>query len=116
MRTAVVTGTASGIGLATVELLVANDFDVLATSIEPDVPSALARIDPSGARVVYVSADLTEPSQSASRIAELATQRWTSLDLLVNNAARILHGPIDDVDESDWLELLNVNLVAPFFL
>lgn len=45
-----------------------------------------------------------------------AAEHWGRLDVLVNNASRFFPTPMGSVIESQWADLLDTNLKAPFFL
>ena len=87
----IVTGAASGIGLAIAELLHARGARIVAEDIDPAV-EGLAR-----AGIVPFVADVTQDGV-AERATALALQHFGHLDVLVNNAGRIVYK--DTVDMS----------------
>ena len=50
------------------------------------------------------------------QLAELALERWSGIDVLINNASAFFPGPIESTSEQDWECLIDTNLKAPFFL
>ena len=99
-KIAVITGAASGIGLATLERFVAEGAQVLAADIQDDAGTALqARFD--GA-VRYTHCDVSVPAQIKAAI-ELAVSHFGGLDILFSNAGRVgsLSG-VQDWDEAGW--------------
>ncbi len=60
-------------------------------------------------------ANLSLPEEIAS-LAEQSVKYFGQLDLLVNNASRFFPTPVGDVTVSQWENLVNTNLRAPFFL
>ena len=62
-----------------------------------------------------LKANLSEPEQINS-VSQQAIQCYGQLDLLVNNASRFFPTPIGDVTLTQWENLVNTNLRAPFFL
>jgi NAD(P)-dependent dehydrogenase (short-subunit alcohol dehydrogenase family) len=106
-KVAIVTGAASGIGRAIAELLHARGAKVVAEDINPDVEQ-LAR--PGIAPLV---ADIAEDG-SAERAVERALQEFGRLDILVNNAARIMNKPVVDMTREDWQSILSVNVTGAF--
>ena len=107
-RTSLVTGAASGIGLATVRRLAAGGAHVVASDRAGEALDALAA-GLSGTRIV--AADLTDRADIARLVAEAG-----SVQILVNNAGLQHVDPIDDFPEDAWDTLLAVLLTAPFLL
>ncbi|MDJ0420612.1 SDR family NAD(P)-dependent oxidoreductase [Rhodococcus opacus] len=106
-KVAIVTGAASGIGRATVELLVERGVRVVAEDRNVAV-EALA--SPSVAPLV---ADVTN-EDSAHRVVALAQQRFGGLDILVNNAGIIINKTVTDMTLDDWNSILAVNATGAF--
>ena len=121
LRSAVVTGAASGIGRAVSIRLAADGFDVLLADIRRDpIAGGTATEDvirAEGGSVVFLLTDVSEPAD-CRRLVEAAVARTGSLDLLVNNA--VLAGahskPLLETTEADWDAMMAVNLRAPFVL
>jgi NAD(P)-dependent dehydrogenase (short-subunit alcohol dehydrogenase family) len=105
-RRAVVTGAASGIGLAIAERLLASDVDVLAVDQSGEGLEPLAR---AGASTVVV--DLTD-ERGRVEVCVLGD----GADYLVNSAGIIRVAPIWEVTPADWRDVFAVNVEAVFFL
>lgn len=106
-RVAIVTGAASGIGLATVELLHRQGARVVAVSLGDDV-NALARDG-----VVPLVADVAQEA-SASRAVRTALEQFGRLDILVNNAGIIMSKPVIETSLDEWNQILAVNATGAF--
>jgi NAD(P)-dependent dehydrogenase (short-subunit alcohol dehydrogenase family) len=106
-KVAIVTGAASGIGRATVELLHARGAKVVAEDINPEV-ERLAR--PGVATLV---ADISQDG-SAEQAVALALERFGRLDILVNNAARILYKPVVEMTREEWEWVMTTNVTGAF--
>ncbi len=106
-KVAIVTGAASGIGRATAELLHARGARVVAEDIDPAVGD-LARDG-----LVPLVADITKDG-SAERAVATALERFGKLDLLVNNAGRILYKPILEMTREDWDWQMETNVTGAF--
>ena len=107
-RTALVTGAASGIGLATARLLGASGARVVVTDLGgPKLEAAAAEIE--GA--TPVAADLSQPDDVAALIASAG-----AVDVLVNNAGIQHVSPLEEFPPDRWDRLLAVMLTAPFLL
>lgn len=106
-KVAIVTGAASGIGLATVELLHAQGASVVAVDRNDGV-RALAR-----AGVEPLVADVAR-EESAALAAQTAVERYGKLDILVNNAGIIINKPVVDMTLDDWNGIQAVNSTGAF--
>ena len=68
-----------------------------------------------GGTAHVVQADLSK-SDGATRLAELTQAHTSVLDTLVNNAAIYERVPFEQIDQSQFMKMLQVNLMSPFFL
>ncbi len=99
-RTALVTGGASGIGLATVRRLSEQGASVAV--LDRDVQEL-----PDG--VVGLTADLVDDDMVLAAISELG-DRWGHLDLLVNNAGVGAQGSVETNSDDEWRRVFDVNV------
>ena len=106
-KVALVTGAASGIGRAIAELLHARGAKVVAEDIDPVVES-LAKVG-----LVPLVADITKDG-SAEKAVGLALEKFGKLDLLVNNAGRILYKPLVEMTREDWDWQMETNVTGAF--
>lgn len=104
-RTALVTGTSSGLGRGVAERLVALGWDVLGT----------VRGDGAGLPFDTVRCDVTD-DDAVARLGQQVLERWGRLDALVNNAGVALTGPVEELAPPELRRHLDVNLVAPLAL
>jgi 3alpha(or 20beta)-hydroxysteroid dehydrogenase len=104
-KVAIVTGAASGIGRATVELLHARGARVVAEDVNPAVEE-LAR-----AGIAPLVADVSQDG-SAERAVALALERFGTLDVLVNNAGILRHAPVAEMEPAEFRRVIEVNLVG----
>ena len=101
---ALVTGGASGIGLATARLLAARGARVAV--LDRDQPS-----DDAGDGLVPVLADVTDDAAVRAAVAQ-AGQALAGLDILVNNAGIGAAGTVEDNDDDEWHRVLDVNVLG----
>jgi len=120
-KAALVTGGASGIGLATVELLARCGAAVAVNHLgdDPRGAAAVERLGAAGYRVFAAPGDVSEASEAGAMVAR-ALDRLGRLDILINNAGTpATREPIDFKDlgrmtEDFWAAILATNLLGPF--
>ncbi len=115
-RTALVTGSTQGIGLAIAQALAHAGADVVVHGIEPTdagqrIASELAAS--TGVRAAYVRADLSRADE-AGALVSAATSALAAPDILVNNAGIQFTCPIEGFPADRWDAILAVNLSAAF--
>jgi len=114
-KVALVTGSTSGIGAATVRRLAGDGMAVVVHSRSSrDVGVALAE-ELGGS---YLQADLAKDEEAAGLVPRVLAE-YGRLDVLVNNAGLswpVPHADLDALSASDWRRLLDVNLIAPWLL
>lgn len=110
MKTAVVTGAARGIGLATTALFVENGWQV--AMIDRD-GEALAEAVKSLENVHGVFCDVSDPGDVKSMVDEVL-RHFGSIDALINNAGVADFGPIEETTFDRWRRVMETNLDGPF--
>src|SRR5579871_3929427 len=110
-KTAIVTGAASGIGLAIVQSYVEAGASVVAVDLAPE-PEALQALIKVG-KVRYLRGDVTQ-EKTARDFAQLACDAFGRIDILVNNAAVSVVKPLYEHTLEEWDFVLNTNLKAVF--
>jgi 3-hydroxybutyrate dehydrogenase len=115
-RTAVVTGSTSGIGLAIARALAAEGAHVVINGFGE--PAAVERERASierefGVKAVYSGADMTKPAEIAQMIAD-AEKSLGSVDVLVNNAGVQHVAPVEEFPVEKWDQIIAINLSAAF--
>jgi NAD(P)-dependent dehydrogenase (short-subunit alcohol dehydrogenase family) len=112
VKTALVTGAARGIGLATVRRLLASGWQVAMLDRDTE---ALSEATQGLAQVLPIYADVSDPDQVERSVAEL-TARFGRLDALVNNAGVADFGPIRETSFERWRRVMATNLDGPFLM
>lgn len=111
-KTALVTGGASGIGLACVEQFAGAGANVVVADISGEAAAAAAA--QFGSRAVAFGGDLSDPA-SVAELFELAVKRFGRLDCAVNAAGISGNwGAFEDFPIDEWQKVIAVNLTAVF--
>jgi NAD(P)-dependent dehydrogenase (short-subunit alcohol dehydrogenase family) len=114
-RAALVTGSTSGLGLAIALRLARSGYRVTLSysSDDQQAERALAQCREADPSAVLVKADIGTAAGAASLVAQ-AAEAHRRLDVLVNNAARVIDKPALEMAEADWDAVLDVNLKGAF--
>jgi 3-hydroxybutyrate dehydrogenase len=114
-KTALITGSTSGIGLACAKALAAAGADIMLNGFgAPDAIEAIrSDIESSGVRARYNGADLTK-AEAIEQLMEQAADELGGVDILVNNAGMQHVAPIDEFPVQKWDLILALNLSAAF--
>ena len=115
-KSAVVTGSTSGIGLAYARAFAAEGANVLLNGFgEPDaIEAERAGIEREfGVKAIYSPADMTKGAEIAAMIA-LAEAEFGGIDILVNNAGIQHVSPIEEFPIEKWDQIIAINLSSAF--
>jgi len=110
-KRAIVTGGASGIGRAIVQMFVNEGAKVIVADIDLKSATALCNELNNQAKPFELNVTSADNFQSLINFCEKEFER---LDLFVNNAGIGLAGKLPDTSESDWQRIIDVNLKGTF--
>ena len=109
-KVAVVTGAASGIGLALVRRFVAESMTVVMVDRHAGrLREAAASIGADGGRLLEIDADVGAPA-AVQRVADRVAEDAGDVHVLCNNAGVLRPGSAWDVSDADWTETMDVNV------
>jgi 3-hydroxybutyrate dehydrogenase len=117
-KSAIVTGSTSGIGLAYAKALAAEGANVMingfgdAAAIETERAALEAT---SGAKALHDPADMSKPDQIAAMVAR-AEQELGGVDIVISNAGIQHVAPIDEFPIEKWDAIIAINLSSTFHL
>ena len=115
-KTALVTGSTSGIGRGIAEMLAAQGCNIILNGFgnADEIETLRAQIAKDrGVVVRYDGADLSQQNQIEAMMAK-ALAEFGSIDILVNNAGIQFVAPIDEYPVDKWNAILAINLTATF--
>jgi meso-butanediol dehydrogenase / (S,S)-butanediol dehydrogenase / diacetyl reductase len=114
-RVALVTGAATGIGLAIARRLAQAGYDVAVADIDAaGAERAAEELRRAGRRSAAIACDVGDRA-AVGRMAEAAARSLGDIEVLVNNAGIVRLGPLAGFPEADWRALFRVNVDGPFF-
>ncbi len=110
-RSAIVTGSARGIGRATAELFVSEGAKVLINDIDGDVAEqASGEID---GETATFAGDLTEPGVP-DKLVETAVSELGGVDIVVNNAGYTWDAVLHKMSDEQFQAMLDIHTIVPF--
>jgi 3-hydroxybutyrate dehydrogenase len=115
-KTALVTGSTSGIGLGIAQALAAQGAHIMLNGFGDAAQIAILQKDLAvqhGVRVLHHGADMRQPTEIAQMIAAAQTQLG-SLDIVVNNAGIQHVVNVEDFPDEQWDAVLAINLSSNF--
>lgn len=115
-KSAVVTGSTSGIGLGIAERFAQAGMNVMLNGFgdADEIEAIRARLESEhGVKALYSGADMSKPEQIADMIGE-ATSAFGQVDVLVNNAGIQFVAPIEEFPTEKWDAIIAINLSSSF--
>jgi len=113
-KVAIVTGSAGGLGLATVRAFAREGATVVVTDVLDDEgTAAVARIEEEGGRACYERLDVTDAA-AWQDVVDRVVARYGGLDILVNNAGISGTGDADPMSEAFFDRLIDINTRGAF--
>ena len=117
-RSAIVTGSTSGIGLGIARAFAAQGAGVMLNGFgdADEIEATRAELERShGVKVRYSDADMSRPDQIRA-MAALAQSEFGKVDIVVNNAGIQHVAPVEDFPEEKWDAIVAINLSSAFHL
>ena len=106
MKNVVITGTSRGIGFELAKQFAENGHQVLALS-----RNTKPLQDFNHKNITVISVDLSVNSD-LQKVTDFIKKNWKHVDVLINNAGKLINKPFTDLSSDDFLEVYKVNVFA----
>ena len=116
-KTAVVTGSSSGIGLGIATGFAASGMNIVMNGIEKPEEVEDARVElekAHGIKAIYRPANMMKP-EGCQELIDAAHETFGAVDVLVNNAGIQFVSPIEEFPNGKWQAIIDLNLSAAFY-
>jgi NAD(P)-dependent dehydrogenase (short-subunit alcohol dehydrogenase family) len=113
---AVVTGAARGLGQAMATALAQAGASIVIADVDAAAAKAAAQaLAATGVEVISVTTDVTKPADAAALVA-IVMERFGRIDVLINNAGIARWVKAEDMEYSDWRQVIDTNLSSVFVM
>ena len=102
MKNVIITGTSSGIGLELVKTYSKNGYNVISLSRSNLDEKSLKNVK-------HINFDITN-DESITNLADTVNKEYNSIDILINNAGKLINKPFEDFTKKDFYSIYDVNV------
>ena len=106
MKNIIITGTSRGIGFELAQLFAKNSYNVLALSRNTEPLSKL-----NIKNISTISVDLLS-EKDLKKVTDFVSNNWNQVDILINNAGKLINKPFDQLSPKDFMDVYQVNVFA----
>lgn len=106
MKNIIITGTSRGIGFELAQLFAKNNYKVLALSRNT---ATLENLNLKN--ITAISVDLSTEND-LKKVTDFVDKNWKKVDILINNAGKLINKPFENLTSEDFLEVYKVNVFA----
>ncbi len=114
MKTVLITGSTSGIGLGIAREFAKEKYNIVFNGLEANGAEIAASVGKEfGVGVLFSGANMLNP-QEIKNMVEAGIDRFGVIDVLVNNAGIQFVSPVEDFPEEKWNAIIGINLSSAF--
>ena len=106
IKNIIITGTSRGIGFELAQLFAKNNYQVLALSRNTKPLENLKLKN-----ITTISVDLSDEND-LKKVTDFVNKNWKQVDILINNAGKLINKPFKKLTSEDFLEVYKVNVFA----
>ncbi len=114
-KVAIVTGSGRGIGRDIAFAYAAEGASVVVSDVDASTSDATAREIAAIGSAISVPADVTSAA-SVKALVDAAMAKFGRIDILVNNAMKIVPGKLEEIPEADWQTTVDIGLKGSFLM
>lgn len=117
MKTALITGSTSGIGLGIArEFAKTKQYNIIFNGLEPNGQEIADSISKEfGIGIMYSPANMLKPEELRKMVSD-AVAKFGSIDVLINNAGIQFVSPVEEFPDEKWNAIIAINLTSAFYL
>ena len=114
-KTAIITGSTSGIGLGIAKGFALEGINIILNGFgdTDEIKKICAEIKSKGVACIYDCADMTKPGEITTMVDKAAAQ-FGSIDILINNAGIQHVSPVEDFPPEQWDDIIAINMSSAF--
>jgi len=114
-KVVIVTGSARGIGAATVRVFASHGYAAVGLDVLPEGRQVADEVNAAGGESLFLACDVADEKQVAGCVGQVGKQ-YGRVDVLVNNAGVVLVKPFDQITWEEFKRTVEVNLGGHFLL